>query len=97
MADNLEVIVILKNNLGIRYYNKNEFSQKLIVPKKTVKQILIIEVKNDIKTEFSLSELNRNKVRTFYLFIVPPISGHFSQTQTVNEKKMAGVVSQVSL
>lgn len=47
LSDNLEVIVMLKNNLGSEYYDKNEFSQKLIVPTETVKRMKIIEVKND--------------------------------------------------
>lgn len=47
LADDLEVIVMLKNNVGAEYYDKNEFSQKLIVPTATVKRMKIIEVKND--------------------------------------------------
>ena len=46
-SENLEVLVMLKNNLGTEYYDKNEFSQKLIVPTATVKRMRIIEVKND--------------------------------------------------
>ena len=38
---------MLKNNVGAEYYDKNEFSQKLIVPTATVKRMKIIEVKND--------------------------------------------------
>ena len=37
LSDDLEVIVMLKNNVGAEYYNKNEFAQKLIVPTATVK------------------------------------------------------------
>lgn len=47
LSDDLEVIVMLKNNLGSEYYDKNEFSQKLIVPTETVKRMKIIEIKND--------------------------------------------------
>ena len=47
LSDDLEVIVMLKNNVGAEYYDKNEFSQKLIVPTATVKRMKIIEVKND--------------------------------------------------
>ena len=47
LSDDLEVIVMLKNNFGAEYYDKNEFSQKLIVPTATVKRMRIIEVKND--------------------------------------------------
>lgn len=47
LSDNLEVIVMLKGNLGAEYFDKAEFSQKLIVPTETVKKMKIIEVKND--------------------------------------------------
>ena len=47
LSDDLEVIVMLKNNVGSEYYDKNEFAQKLIVPTATVKRMKIIEVKND--------------------------------------------------
>lgn len=47
LSDNLEVIVMLKNNMGSEYYDKDEFSQKLIVPTESVKRMKIIEVKND--------------------------------------------------
>ena len=32
LADDLEVIVMLKNDLGAEYFNKQEFSEKLIIP-----------------------------------------------------------------
>ena len=47
LANNLEVIVMLKNDLGSEYLNKNEFSQKLIVPTSTVRKMKIVEIKND--------------------------------------------------
>ncbi|MFN3753659.1 hypothetical protein [Flavobacterium sp.] len=47
LADNLEVIVMLKGNLGAEYFDKNEFSQKLIVPTANVRKMRIIELKND--------------------------------------------------
>lgn len=47
LADDLEVIVMLKDNLGAEYFNKNEFSQKLIVPTASLKKMKIIEIKND--------------------------------------------------
>ena len=31
LANDLEVLVMLKNDLGIEYFNKQEFSEKLIV------------------------------------------------------------------
>jgi hypothetical protein len=47
LSDNLEVLVLLKNDLGIEFFNKKEFSQKLIVPTPSVKRMRIIEIKND--------------------------------------------------
>lgn len=47
LSDNLEVIVMLKNDLGSEYFNKNEFSQKLIIPTDSNKKMKIIEINND--------------------------------------------------
>lgn len=48
LSDNLEVIVMLKDDLGYEYFNKNEFSQKLIVPTASLKKMRIVEIKNDV-------------------------------------------------
>ncbi|WP_395064465.1 hypothetical protein [Flavobacterium sp.] len=47
LSDNLEVLVLLKNDLGVEFFNKSEFSQKLIVPTPSVRRMKIIEIKND--------------------------------------------------
>jgi len=47
LSENLEVIVMLKDNLGAEYFDKKEFSQKLIVPTESVKKMQILEIKND--------------------------------------------------
>lgn len=47
LSDDLEVIVMLKEDLGAEYFNKKEFSQKLIVPTASLKKLKIIEIKND--------------------------------------------------
>lgn len=47
LSDNLEVIVMLKNDLGAEYFNKNEFSEKLVIPTESVKRMQILEIKND--------------------------------------------------
>lgn len=47
LSDNLEVIVMLKNDLGAEYFNKNEFSEKLIIPTESVKRMQILEIKNN--------------------------------------------------
>lgn len=47
LADNLEVIVMLKNNLGAEYFNKKEFSEQLILPTEMVRKMKIVEIQND--------------------------------------------------
>lgn len=47
LSDDLEVIVMLKEDLGAEYFNKKEFSQKLIIPTATLKKMQIVEIKND--------------------------------------------------
>jgi len=47
LAEDLEVIMMLKNNLGAEIFNKEEFSQKLIIPTSFLKTLEIIEVEND--------------------------------------------------
>lgn len=59
LSDNLEVIVMLKNNLGAEYYDKNEFSQKLIVPTATVKRMRIIEIKNDANNKIQFIRIKQ--------------------------------------
>ncbi len=59
LSDNLEVIVMLKNNLGAEYYDKSEFSQKLIVPTATVKRMKIIEVKNDAENKIQFIRIKQ--------------------------------------
>jgi len=49
LSEDLEVIVMLKDNLGAEYFDKKEFSQKLIVPTESVKKMQILEIKNDEK------------------------------------------------
>lgn len=51
LHDNIEVIVMLNNNLGAEYFNKEEFSQKLIVPSLSLKKMQIVEVKNEANNQ----------------------------------------------
>lgn len=44
LSDNLEVMVMLKDNLGAEYFNKTEFSQKLIIPTASLRKMKIIEI-----------------------------------------------------
>lgn len=46
LSADLEVIVMLKNNLGAEYFNKQEFSEKLIVPSQALQKMKIIEIEN---------------------------------------------------
>ena len=47
LSDNLEVMVMLKDNLGAEYFNKTEFSQKLIIPTATLRKMKIIEIEKE--------------------------------------------------
>lgn len=54
LSDDLEVIVMLKDNLGAEYFNKREFAQKLIIPTPSLRHYKIIELKHgaDQKIQF---------------------------------------------
>lgn len=47
LSNNLEVMVMLQNNLGAEFFNKTEFSQKIIIPSESLKKMKIVEVKQD--------------------------------------------------
>ena len=51
LADDLEVLVMLKNDLGIEYFNKQEFSEKLIVPSVALKRMKVIDIQSNDKNE----------------------------------------------
>jgi hypothetical protein len=51
LADDLEVLVMLKNDLGIEYFNKQEFSEKLIVPSVAFKRMKVIDIQSNDKDE----------------------------------------------
>jgi predicted DNA-binding transcriptional regulator AlpA len=57
LEDNAEVIIMLKNNLGSEYFNKSEFSQKLIIPTASLKKLKIVEVKNNQKNKITFVRL----------------------------------------
>ena len=59
LADNLEVIVMLKDNLGSEYFNKTEFSQKLIVPTTSIRKMKIIEIKNDANNKIQFIRIKQ--------------------------------------
>lgn len=47
LGENLEVIVMLQNNLGAEYFNKEEFSQKVIIPTPSLKRLQIVAVEKN--------------------------------------------------
>jgi len=49
LSDNLEVIILFKNDLGAEYLNKKEFKQKLIVPTNETKKMRIISLETNQK------------------------------------------------
>lgn len=51
LDDDLEVLVMLKNDLGIEYFNKQEFSEKLIVPSVALKRMKVIDIQSNDKNE----------------------------------------------
>lgn len=53
LSDDLEVIVLLPNDLGAEYFNKTEFSKKLIVPTPSLKKMKIVSVQVDSSNKIS--------------------------------------------
>src|SRR5690554_639321 len=47
LSDDLEVIVMLKNDLGAEYFNKKEFTQMLVIPSDNLKKMKIVQIEND--------------------------------------------------
>lgn len=58
LADDLEVLIMLQNDLGAEFFNKVEFSQKLIVPTDKLKQMKIVEIKNN-----SIGQINFIRIK----------------------------------
>ena len=53
LAEDVEVIVVLRDNLGFEYFNKIEFSQKLIVPSASLKKMRLIDIQHNIRKEIN--------------------------------------------
>ncbi|MEC4048327.1 hypothetical protein OX284_002715 [Flavobacterium sp. SUN046] len=47
LSNNLEVVVMLKDNLGAEYFDKKEFAQQLIIPTPSVRKMKIIAIEKD--------------------------------------------------
>lgn len=58
LAKDLEVLIMLREDLGAEYFNKEEFSQKLIVPTSALKEMKIIEIKSN-----SVGEINFIRIK----------------------------------
>ena len=57
LSDNLEVMVMLQNDLGAEYFNKDEFAQKVIIPSASLKKLKIIELKQEKDNKISFLRL----------------------------------------
>ena len=57
LSDNLEVMVMLENNLGAEYFNKKEFSQKVIIPSASLKKLKIVELRQEKDNKISFLRL----------------------------------------
>ena len=57
LSDNLEVMVMLQNDLGAEYFNKTEFSQKVIIPSPSLKKMKIVELKQEKDNKISFLRL----------------------------------------
>ncbi|MFY0482791.1 hypothetical protein ACI6PS_09295 [Flavobacterium sp. PLA-1-15] len=53
LAEDVEVIIILKDELGSEYFNKQEFSEKLIVPSASLKKMRLIDIQHNGKNEIN--------------------------------------------
>src|SRR5690606_1397266 len=60
LSDDLEVIVMLKNNLGAEYFNKREFTQMLIIPSETTKKMKIVQLENDGNNQIKFVRIKQN-------------------------------------
>lgn len=57
LSDNLEVMVMLQDNLGAEYFNKTEFSQKVVIPSVSLKKLKIVELKQEKDNKISFLRL----------------------------------------
>lgn len=53
LSDDLEVIVLLKENLGAEYLNKKEFAEKLIIPTSETKKMKILSLETNDNKEIT--------------------------------------------
>ena len=53
LASDVEIIVILQENLGYEYFNKEEFSEKLIIPTASLKKMRVIDIQHNNNNEIN--------------------------------------------
>ncbi len=59
LSDELEVIVLLKENLGAEYLNKKEFSEKLIIPTQETKKMKIIQLETNEQKQITFMRIQQ--------------------------------------
>ena len=47
LADDLEVLVMLKDDLGAEYFNKKEFSERIIIPSVALKRMKVVDIQSN--------------------------------------------------
>lgn len=57
LSDNLEVMIMLQNDLGAEYFNKTEFSQKVVIPSASLKKLKIVELRQEKDNKISFLRL----------------------------------------
>ncbi len=57
LSDNLEVMIMLQNDLGAEYFNKTEFSQKIVIPSASLKKLKIVELRQEKDNKISFLRL----------------------------------------
>lgn len=60
LADDLEVIIMLKNDLGAEYFNREEFTQMLVIPSDNLKKMTIIRIENDLDDKIKFIRIKQN-------------------------------------
>lgn len=51
LDEDLEVLVMLRNNLGTEYFNKEEFIELVIIPTPSLKKMEIVELKSNLEND----------------------------------------------
>lgn len=60
LSDDLEVIVMLRNDLGAEYFNKEEFSQMLVIPSDHLKKMKIIQLESNDNKQIRFIRIKLN-------------------------------------